>query len=233
MKNIFIVSLLLVLPLFVTVQAQSSSEADSLFNEGVSYLNEDPYLGIRLLTEAYNIEDNPMYVFYRAVAKAHVQDQRGAVSDYTKVIEDNSAPENMRIMSHTNRGELRFDIENYSGSVSDFTEVIELMKTLSEDKHSNVRKKDLEAYGQRGMAKYVLGDYRGALTDIKSHLDLFPVEEYRNSEELFIDVVGLYAIKGVIIIELGNVDEGCHILSRAGELGYKPAYDSIIEYCNN
>jgi hypothetical protein len=41
-----------------------------------------------------------------------------------------------------------------------------------------------------------------------------------------------YYIRGIIKHSLGQVNEGCLDLSRAGELGYMPSYKVISSYCN-
>jgi len=42
----------------------------------------------------------------------------------------------------------------------------------------------------------------------------------------------MYYHRGISRIKLGRKDSGCLDLSKAGELGYFEAYESIKEFCN-
>ena len=69
--------------------------------------------------------------------------------------------------------------------------------------------------------KEELGDLQGAIQDYNKAIELDP------------DVApSLYSTMGRAKIELGQKEEGCLDLSKAGEKGYFEAYDLIKKLCN-
>jgi tetratricopeptide (TPR) repeat protein len=77
-----------------------------------------------------------------------------------------------------------------------------------------------EGYFDRGLAKYALKDYRGAIQDLNKAIELDPSYAYA------------YYNRGVIKHFLNDIDGACLDWSKAGELGAYVAYDRIKEYCN-
>ena len=78
-----------------------------------------------------------------------------------------------------------------------------------------------EAYFIRGMVRSSLGDQKGSLIDCNSTIKLNP----RHAEA--------YYLRGIIRYDSGDESAACIDLSRAGELGYSPAYKIITTRCNN
>ena len=76
------------------------------------------------------------------------------------------------------------------------------------------------AYSYRGDAKSNLQDYRGAIQDLNKAIELNP----NNAKA--------YNLRGYAKLLLGQKDNGCLDFSKAGELGYAEAYETIKEYCN-
>ena len=74
-------------------------------------------------------------------------------------------------------------------------------------------------YYNRGLSKYDLQDYRGAISDYSKAIELNP--NY-----------AAYVNRGLSKLMLNQKDSGCLDLSKAGELGYGGAYDLIREHCN-
>lgn len=70
------------------------------------------------------------------------------------------------------------------------------------------------------MIKSAQGDQKGALTDCNSAIKLNP----RYAE--------VHYVRGLIKHSLGDENGGYLDLSKAGELGYSPAYKVISDYCN-
>ena len=80
--------------------------------------------------------------------------------------------------------------------------------------------KTAEDYLKAGNTKYELKDYKGAIQDYTTAIELNP----SNAEA--------YNLRGIDKLILGQKDSGCLDLSKAGEMGYLEAYDDIKEFCN-
>lgn len=74
---------------------------------------------------------------------------RGAIRDYTKVIE--ISPNDAA--AYNNRGISKVELRDYNGAIRDYTKAIEISPN------------DADAYINRGLAKLVLGDKIGACLD--------------------------------------------------------------------
>lgn len=77
-----------------------------------------------------------------------------------------------------------------------------------------------EEYFDRGLSKFELRDYRGAIADFSKLIKIRPEES------------SVYYNRGISRLRLNRLDSGCLDLSRAGELGIMDAYEAIREYCN-
>jgi tetratricopeptide (TPR) repeat protein len=77
-----------------------------------------------------------------------------------------------------------------------------------------------EIYYNRGLSKANLLDYRGAIADYTLAIKLNPklTEAYLN--------------RGIVKNILKDKNGACLDWSKAGELGYKEAYEIIKKYCN-
>ena len=58
------------------------------------------------------------------------------------------------------------------------------------------------------------------------------MEDYNKAIEINPEFVEAYYSRGLAKIGLGQKESGCLDLSKAGELGYSKAYESIKKYCN-
>jgi len=110
-----------------------------------------------------------------------------------------------------------------------------------------------EDYVDKGVAKYELDDYMGAIQDYNKAIELNPnyarayynrgatkgklgeyrgaIQDYNKAIELNPNYVNAYINRGLAKINIGQKDEGCLDLSKAGELGYMEAYDAIKKFC--
>ena len=79
---------------------------------------------------------------------------------------------------------------------------------------------DSDAYVNRGISKYVLQDYQGAIADYSKAIELNPnlSEAYNN--------------RGISKYMLNQKNSACLDWSKAGELGAEDAYKNIKKYCN-
>ena len=76
-----------------------------------------------------------------------------------------------------------------------------------------------EEYNDMGTSKGEKGDYKGALKDFNKAIELDP------------KLSDAYFNRGLAKIQLGQKDSGCLDLSKAGEMGYSQAYDTIKKFC--
>ena len=76
-----------------------------------------------------------------------------------------------------------------------------------------------KAFFGRGYVKHKLEDYRGAILDYNSVIELSPSDAIT------------FVYRGLAKINLGYIDSGCLDFSKAGELGDEEAYDLIKELC--
>ena len=137
--------------------------------------------------------------------------------------------------------------KQYSEAVVSFTKALEF-----DNKNS-------EIYFQRGLAKFEIKDFYGAIKDFEKTLEIgHPDERYiflsnytlglsnlniskydkaiyylNIAQKLNPKNSDIYLERGKAKINLGKIDEGCEDFSLAGELGSKNAYDFIQQYCIN
>ena len=84
----------------------------------------------------------------------------------------------------------------------------------------NCHSQTAEEFFEKGIAKYDLQDYEGAISDFNKAIEINP----NNAEA--------YYNRGFAKINLGQKDSGCLDLSKAGKLGCSQAYEAIKDFCN-
>ena len=80
--------------------------------------------------------------------------------------------------------------------------------------------KTAEDYLESGNTKYNQQDYKGAIQDHNKAIELNP------------NYAAAYYGRGFSKLSLGKTDSGCLDLSKAGELGFAEAYETIKKHCN-
>ena len=100
--------------------------------------------------------------YNKANDKAKLQDYRGAIEDYTKVIELN--PNYSK--AYNNRGNSKAKLQDDSGAIADYTKAIELNPNYS------------NAYYNRGNSKKILKDTNGACLDWSKAVELGEGDAY-------------------------------------------------------
>lgn len=171
------------------------------------------------------------------------------------------------------RGYCNYTINKHSKAVADFTKAINLYKSdikggwfvesrtirTGEDKYKTYNKyislehKFIDSYFYRGLSKYALKDFRGALNDFSFvtkidnsdanaylNVGLCLIELNRHEEAILplstsIEIDNKFAysyyLRGISLIITGKKEKGCSDLSKSGELGYEEAYNAINYFC--
>ena len=162
-------------------------------------------------------------------AKRQLKDFRGAIADFTKVIEIN--PKDKWI--YYTRGEAKIGIKDYNGAIEDFNKALELdsenslafsdryhaLKIIECSKKIQTDPTNTNAYCYRGDSKNSLLDYTGAIADYTRVIEIDPYFAWA------------YNNRGLAKISLGQKVSGCMDLKKAKELGLSEAQESIKEYC--
>ena len=131
------------------------------------------------------------------------KDYSKAILEYTKAIEIDSLYQ----IAFSQRGNAKYLLKDFRGAILDFSKSIEL-------------KKDYLDFYFRGKCYFLLNKLDDALSDFNKAIEL-------NEKHAL-----AYYNRGLVRIELNDLEKGCLDLSKAGELGYTFAYDKILEHCN-
>ncbi|MEQ9102542.1 MAG: hypothetical protein RIF36_10500 [Imperialibacter sp.] len=161
------------------------------------------------------IDSDADLFFQRGVLREALNDAIGAIQDFTRAIELDST----RIFYYIERAEAKMILKDNRGAIIDYSKYISFLQ-----KHNSVYpffgKSLPESLVSRALAKTSLSDYQGAIRDCDDAILLS--DKYAHA----------YHIRGYAKVKIGQDNEGCLDLSRAGELGADGAYGFISEYCN-
>ncbi len=136
-------------------------------------------------------------------------DYIGAIQDWNKVIELSTGKQ--LTGAYYSRGRCKLALEDYRGAILDFDKYISLDSKVS---YKSV-------YSLRADAKYSLKNYKGALDDYNKAITVDPKDS------------DAYYSRGLIkYFYLKNKIAGCEDWSKAGELGFEKAYETINENCH-
>jgi tetratricopeptide (TPR) repeat protein len=150
--------------------------------------------------------------------------------------------------AYTNRGMMKFQLEDFWGSIQDLNKAIEVEPATSVENY-------LKSHYALGNAKLALKDFLGAMQDYNKVIELRPnepgalsgrgnaklnLEDYKGAIVDFNIVIGFdptnsfcYYNRGTAKYQSDDKEGACLDWSRAGELGYASAYVMIEKYCNN
>ncbi len=104
-----------------------------------------------------NDDDEPAY-FKRALTRAELDENEGAIADYSRVIQINPKQD----MAYNNRGLLRYDLGNREGAIADFNRAILINPGNS------------IAYCNRGVVRSEMGNLMGAVEDFSDAIHVAP-----------------------------------------------------------
>ena len=177
-----------------------------------------------------------IYYLYRGNARSQLDDEKGAHYDYTKAIELDSQYAN----AYFYRGSTRINMDNYEGAIEDFNKTIELDPGQT------------NAYFSRGKAKAHLGDYEGAIKDYSKTIEMnnrkraayferaatykqlgkweLALRDYDHILNNFPNRKA-FADRGLVKIELGDINEACSDFKNAHDLGNIKANQYLNKYC--
>jgi tetratricopeptide (TPR) repeat protein/predicted Ser/Thr protein kinase len=163
-------------------------------------------------------------LLWLGLARHQTGDLKGAVADYTRIIELDPKYES----AYEHRGFTRHVLEDHKGALSDYNKLIEL------------RPNDSSAYGNRAVVRRDLGDAQGAMTDHDKAIALNPRVsacyidrggtrfDLKDYEGALADVNrGLeldptqgagYSIRGQVRHEMGDLDGAIADFTKAMEL---------------
>jgi tetratricopeptide (TPR) repeat protein len=171
---------------------------------------------------------------------------KNEILKYNKLIKQNPKDGN----AYYNRGfeKYTFDLD-YKGAILDFTEAIK-----------NGYENDAETYYLRGDAKCKLKDYRGAISDYDTAIEIdinrinnlesengyearanakLGLKDFEGAKNDFTESLKInaesnncYFLRAYCELSLENKENACLDLSKAGELGHPRAYEMIEKYCN-
>lgn len=193
------------------------SQENINYTAGLDYLLDKKYNeAVAKFTEAIKIEpDNAIIYNYRGLAYLSLQDFSSSMKDFNKAIQINPKENE----AYCNRGYLKMNLEDYRGAILDFDVVVleseKFYKDFGLNYSSNSR-----ALSYRAMSKLKLNNYTGALDDAVKTINLYPTVE------------DAYYVKGICEFNLGDKENACKSLGKAGELGKSEAYKLIKTYCN-
>ena len=140
--------------------------------------------------------DDPFFYKKRGEDRKESKDYKGAIADFTKVIEiDKLGSLGLIASALDERGTLKLLLKDNYGAIADFTRIIDM------------KPNHIEVLLKRGAVKHVLKDYYGAIIDFSKVIKLNP----NNSTA--------YLARGAAKEELGDSVRSCLDYKKAAELG--------------
>lgn len=162
------------------------TEAIKLFELGEQQYEKGEYaLALEYLNEALHLmPDHSMAYYYRASAKEHLNDIKGAITDYNILIHFDPTMNE----AFFNRGMLRYKLEDYSGAIEDFTTLLSMPAPNTQAVYFKstsygdggpgatgiitMYSKDADIYNYLGLSRTKLGDIERALKDFNKALQI-------------------------------------------------------------
>jgi|SRR5690625_369790 len=214
---------------FISLNAFSQSAGDylpkdpkalDLYEKSIELFDSGEFeKGLRALKESIKIE--PHYRTHMELGDKYyfyLHENEKAIDQYTKAI---SFGIDLGTL-YTRRGRIKSDeMSDFIGAIRDYNKAIQNInfEYVKGRDYSFIGSSD-NVYVYRGLAKYNLGDYRGAISDFDKHFSLFKERDPY-----------IHYVRGLAKINLGDQHSGCLDLSKAGEIGYDDAYKAIQEKC--
>ncbi len=157
--------------------SQSSTPVKSVkyFSRAMEKARQGDYKeAIADLDEAINsYPDFSLAYSKRGFLKQELKDNKGAINDFNSAIKINLNWSQTDIAdTYYFRGKSKFNLEDYNGAIADYNEAI-----LAQSESSL----NTFVYNERAIAKIILGDKKGAISDARKSIQLF--QKYGYSEK--------------------------------------------------
>ena len=201
-KILFTLTLLISAVSFGQKLSELEKRADILYN------SDDFYGSISVLNEIIEIDsqyaiDNRIY-YQRGTAKQILQDYEGALSDFNIEVPPMFADLQWR------KGLCYYNLGNYQKAIDYQNKALELYNEY------------VDAYYYRGLSKWKLNDYYGAISDFTKVIEL--EDDTYN--------VGAYRMRGVSKEKIGDLNGACADWKKASRLGDADAAEWVANQCN-
>jgi tetratricopeptide (TPR) repeat protein len=145
-------------------------------------------------------------IWLRAYAKSQINNDTGAIRDYTLFLSDSNSAEN-RYSAYGNRGILKQGFGDIKGAFDDYAIAVKL------------NEKDPFTHWNRANLFVTIREYQKALKDFRAAIKTDP----KDAEQ----IVNF----GNCYYSIAQTDSACILWRKAGELGSKDAYDNIKIFC--
>lgn len=138
---------------------------------------------LKCLDCAISFVPNSASLYYqRADVKKNISDFKGAVADYSIIVENAPTSE-----AYIHRALAKFSLRDFKGVISDCSKALEITPDL------------VHAYGFRGEAKMQMEDYESALDDFRYILQLDP--DNIGAKKAFVDLKSIISKEGLTCME--------------------------------
>jgi tetratricopeptide (TPR) repeat protein len=202
------------------------------------YYDGDAASALELLNQAIQKEPKAEWLMFRALSKQKTNKTEGVLEDLNLAIElEPRYPE-----PYFHRAIIRYSNKEYGGAMPDFSKAIDLNPDY------------FEAYFNRADATFLLGDFRASIKDYTKALEIRPnheeahfnrgvvrlrMNDYKGAMDDFLRCIelnpgsGRYVChRGLAKLGLGQKEDGCEDMSKAGHMGYVEAYEYIRKVCS-
>ncbi len=182
-------------------------EPDYYYNRGLAKYMLDSYkAAVEDFSKAIEIDPgNPEYYYWRGSTKWLLNQSKSAVEDLTKAIEIDPGNENYYI----SRGRTY----HYSEPMSKTSLSMAMQDFL---KALKINSESYDGYYRRGLLKYDLNDWKGALSDLSKAIEIKPDNDGYP-----------YYYRGMAKEETDDSEGAAEDFSKAFELGVEEAYDHM------
>ncbi len=177
-----------------------------------------------LLNRAIELDPKNIDAYlYRGINNSILGNHNDAIADLSKVISLDSD----NTLAYFSRGQNKRVLEDYEGAIIDYNKAIKSKDEISivwlgEENINNKSDYDVKIETikfQLGIARYYFRDLHNALEDFNFSIK----HEFEIAESSY--------FKGIILIELGQTEEGCNMMNIAKLLGESNAQNYIDKYC--